>query len=213
MAYNLDSGFLVLYPQWDMWKLLSNEQIGIMLRASIERQTEGKPFPNTDDALLKMAMLASEGIIQNRLQGSQGGRKASKKHTPSHTPYDTKVKLSKVKLSKDNISPPIIPPIEKNANECERDGEGENESLFEEFWNMYPKKLHRSEAFLMWNSLSIDMELAKWIYAAIEAAKASESWQTNGGKYIPLPENWLKAKKWELYPKPYKQTQLYGTYL
>ena len=98
MAYNLDSGFLVLYPQWDMWKLLSNEQIGIMLRASIERQTEGKPFPNTDDALLKMAMLASEGIIQNRLQGSQGGRKASKKHTPYDRRYATLWQATKFAL-------------------------------------------------------------------------------------------------------------------
>jgi len=68
---------------------------------------------------------------------------------------------------------------------------------FEEFWNAYPKKTGKQSAQVVWNQLSPTPELLSRIIGSLTKEKSSRQWQTEGGRYIPKPENWLSQRRWE----------------
>ncbi len=68
---------------------------------------------------------------------------------------------------------------------------------FEDFYKAYPKKKSKGQAEKTWNKLSPTNDLLKEILKGIEAAKNSEDWLKDNGKWIPHPSTWLNAKGWE----------------
>lgn len=70
-------------------------------------------------------------------------------------------------------------------------------SGFPEFWAAYPRKKSKGAAEVTWGRLNPGQELQQQILAAVTAAKASAEWLAEGGKYIPYPATWLKARGWE----------------
>jgi hypothetical protein len=68
---------------------------------------------------------------------------------------------------------------------------------FEDFYKAYPKKKSKGQAEKTWNKLSPTNDLLKTMLIAIEAAKTSEDWLKDNGKYIPYPSSWLNAKGWQ----------------
>jgi 5-methylcytosine-specific restriction endonuclease McrA len=71
------------------------------------------------------------------------------------------------------------------------------EQLFDQFWQLYPRKKNKGQAERVWARLRPNDELFAAILAGLERAKASYDWQKEGGKYIPYPATWLNAKGWE----------------
>lgn len=71
------------------------------------------------------------------------------------------------------------------------------EQLFDQFWQLYPRKKNKGQAERVWAKLRPNDELFASIMAGLERAKASYDWQKEGGKYIPYPATWLNAKGWE----------------
>ena len=65
------------------------------------------------------------------------------------------------------------------------------------FWKAYPKKVGKGAAEKAWKKIKPTAELFNTIMAAIDAAKASEQWQRENGRYIPNPTTWLNQKRWE----------------
>jgi len=71
------------------------------------------------------------------------------------------------------------------------------ESEFDQFWRLYPKKRSKGQAEKTWVKINPDDELYKQILSGLENAKKSIDWQKDGGQYIPYPSTWLNAKGWE----------------
>lgn len=67
---------------------------------------------------------------------------------------------------------------------------------FGRFWKAYPRKLAKGDAEKAWNALKPDDTLAEQILKAVAAAQKSEDWRKDGGKFIPYPATWLRAKRW-----------------
>jgi len=80
------------------------------------------------------------------------------------------------------------------------------EQLFDQFWQLYPRKKNKGQAERVWAKLSPNDELFASILAGLERAKASYDWQKEGGKYIPYPATWLNAKGWEDEYEPVQHT-------
>lgn len=68
---------------------------------------------------------------------------------------------------------------------------------FGRFWEAYPRKASKGNAEKAWASLAPDEQLVGRILAAIERARTSEQWRSEGGKFIPYPATWLRARGWE----------------
>lgn len=75
--------------------------------------------------------------------------------------------------------------------------EQEQQEKFAKFWESWPKKIDKQRAFALWVKENPDDELFNKIMTSLEAQKKQESWNKDGGKYIPNPRNWIEGKRWE----------------
>lgn len=71
------------------------------------------------------------------------------------------------------------------------------EQRFAEFWKLYPRKVGKQAALKSWKRIKPDAELFDKIMAAVTAAKATEQWQREGGRFIPHPATWLNQGRWD----------------
>ena len=68
---------------------------------------------------------------------------------------------------------------------------------FEEFWEAYPKKKSKGEAFKAWNQLRPDAGLRERMIGAVARLARSSDWREANGKYIPFPASWIRDEGWE----------------
>lgn len=71
----------------------------------------------------------------------------------------------------------------------------EVQALFEKFWERYPKKVNKSEAFDAFAGLGVDNELFAVIMNGLNEYRRYSGWQDE--KYIPNPSRWLSGKFFE----------------
>ena len=71
--------------------------------------------------------------------------------------------------------------------------------FFIEFWNLYPKKEGKGEAWKAW--LKVDPkpnnEMIKIMENTIIKYKKTDQWKKDNGQFIPLPSTWLNQRRWE----------------
>jgi hypothetical protein len=77
----------------------------------------------------------------------------------------------------------------------------EQRKRFDRFWTAYPKKKSKGDAEKAWKVINPSEELVDIILKAIERLKPSEQWTKEGGRFIPYPATWLRAKGWEDIPE------------
>lgn len=71
------------------------------------------------------------------------------------------------------------------------------ERRFSEFWQAYPKKVGKKAALGAWKRIKVDAALFDKIMQAVAAAKQSEQWLREGGRFIPNPSTWLNQGRWD----------------
>ncbi len=74
---------------------------------------------------------------------------------------------------------------------------GDTVSLFEKFWELYPKKKGKEKAQRAWQRLKPDERLYQLMTSALELDKQSETWCRENGRFIPYPASWLNGRRWE----------------
>lgn len=68
---------------------------------------------------------------------------------------------------------------------------------FAEFWEAYPRKIAKGAAMKAFAKLRADDALLASILKAVAAARNSDQWKADGGKWIPHPATWLNGRRWE----------------
>ena len=72
------------------------------------------------------------------------------------------------------------------------------EEYFNQFWKEYPKKQGQVEARLAWMRQNYSIETYIAIIKAVERFKQiRRDWQTDGGRYVPMPENFINNERWK----------------
>jgi hypothetical protein len=71
------------------------------------------------------------------------------------------------------------------------------ELLFDEFWNLYPRKENKQQAKKAWMKLKPDQALFDLMANALEYRRHTKEWLADGGRYIPHPATWLNGRRWE----------------
>ena len=99
--------------------------------------------------------------------------------------------------SKESQSVAYVAPVTVTASASIKGKSKGSGSAFALFWLAYPKKKSKGVAERAWATINPDEQLAERICAAVERAKTSADWLNEGGKYIPHPATWLRAKGWE----------------
>ena len=81
--------------------------------------------------------------------------------------------------------------LDKINNTCPSDDAQEVD--FESFWNVYPKKVAKKEAFKAFKKIKTPVSV---LIDAVEKQKKSDQWTRNHGQYIPYPTTWLNQERW-----------------
>lgn len=68
---------------------------------------------------------------------------------------------------------------------------------FEQFWQVYPKKVGKGGAFKVWKRLNGTRPGINELVEIVEQQKQSIEWNKDGGQYIPNPQTWLNQHRWE----------------
>lgn len=92
------------------------------------------------------------------------------------------------------VTAPETTPESKRSPERKRD-RGETED-FIAFYEAYPRKRARGDAWRAWRSIDPSPELAAEIMAAIEEQRRT-SWAEADPQFIPYPASWLRAERWK----------------
>ena len=72
---------------------------------------------------------------------------------------------------------------------------------FDEFWNIYPKKVSKQDAMKAWKALKPNADLQAAIMSSLQQWITSDQWQRENGQYIPYPATWLRKRRWEDEPE------------
>ncbi len=78
-------------------------------------------------------------------------------------------------------------------------------SAFESFWEQYPNKKAKKDAFKSWMKLKPTEELVSKILSALESHKKTSQWTKDNGQFVPYPATWLNKGRWEDEVKPEKK--------
>ena len=70
-------------------------------------------------------------------------------------------------------------------------------TLFDEFWQAYPKKVGKGYAQECFKKIKPSRKLLDTMLEAIAKQKKSDMWKRDKGQYIPNPSTWLNQKRWE----------------
>lgn len=92
--------------------------------------------------------------------------------------------------------------VKRACTESKPQAEGRS---FTAFWDDYPAKINREEAWETWKAINPDAQTVGRIKAGLDAWKRSPQWTEDGGRYIPSAAKWLKDRRWEVMPPAGKQ--------
>ena len=70
-------------------------------------------------------------------------------------------------------------------------------SLFDDFWNNYPRKIGKQKCANWFRIHKVHKPLLDKMLNAINEQKQSEQWQRDNGQYIPHPYTWLNQGRWD----------------
>ena len=144
---------------------------------------EGKPIPVIDPYI--------EPISNNNIR-TQDSNSLLRENARAH--------------ARENLQPiPFTPPaiLDRQQRTGKRqpltvDEQEKATEWFEDFWDVYPKKQGKVEARLAWLRLDYDTELYANIIQTVARFKAiRRDWQKAGGRYVPMPENFLINERWK----------------
>lgn len=153
----------------------------------------------------------SQSLVNTSFKGAESIQTPIKSPSVSKNDKQTPVKYPSVLKPTVGSSTVNALRIKNNPPPPEESEEDENNftnngkiciSHFKQFWNIYPKHLNKSEAFIVWKDLCIqkDRPQFKELIRAVIAQKKSEQWKKDP-RFISYPVNWLKNKRWLDDPK------------
>nr|DAV97600.1 MAG TPA: putative replisome organizer protein [Caudoviricetes sp.] len=77
------------------------------------------------------------------------------------------------------------------------DGAAKNYWGFDQFWDVYPKKSAKKDAFDAWKRVDPDEVLVKRILEAVKQQKLWPQYSGENARYFPSPSKWLNGGCWD----------------
>ena len=158
-------------------------------------------YPSLENPNVDYPSLENPAQINTNLKKYQSKNYKSKQtqtHNARACEGDAKVKLQPIPFK----SPAQIDREKRavvgNAPPYTQEQRAIAEEYFNQFWKEYPKKQGQVEARLAWLRLPYDVQLYIQIVQAVQRFRAvRRDWQTEGGRYVPMPENFINNERWK----------------
>ena len=72
----------------------------------------------------------------------------------------------------------------------------DEETMFEQFWSIYPKKVDKKGSFRAFKNIPKLKEVFPGILQALEIQKQSAQWTKEHGQFIPNPTTYIHQERW-----------------
>ena len=190
MAEGKDRGTITLLTEaWEDWQTLTLEKRGVLITAIMLYQ-RGEDLPQMDAETMAVFRPIRRGldaeyekhlrhIETQRANGRKGGRPKKAATSPAEAKKPVRVEIPDDTPKK---------PAERLVAVVD-DG-------FEAFWKEYPKKVGKGDARKSWGKIKPGKALQETMLKTLRAARESDQWKADGGKYIPNPSTWLNQERW-----------------
>lgn len=74
----------------------------------------------------------------------------------------------------------------------------ELDSMFEQFWESYPKKVDKKGNRTRFVKIKNLKQIFPDIMSALETQKQSKQWNEENGRFIPNPSTWINQERWNI---------------
>lgn len=101
-------------------------------------------------------------------------------------------RLDGVGENPEHITKPITKPISKTDNDPVY-----TDSRFIVFWNLYPKKTGKGDAWKSWLKLKMTASLSEQILESVRQHIQCRQWKSDDGRYIPNPATFLNQRRFD----------------
>lgn len=182
---------------WDAIEELPAKSQLPILRAIIRYALFGQEPVNLPSTCRAVFLLVKPTLDASRKKAANGKHGGSK---PKANGKQTEAPPKQTEREKE----------EEKENEVEIEGEEEKEkehpallvagTYFTAFFDAYPNKRKRDDAWKAWKSLNPDLATVEKLLAAVDAWKKSTQWTEDGGRFIPLAVNFLSDSGYWLSP-------------
>ena len=212
MAENKKS--FIIYTSWKRWlDGLNLEQKGKWIDWMLSYTNDENPqFPN-DQAVMIACMMAQDTLKRDlkkyeakveSIQRARDKRKEDRnqieinmKSNRNHTEINS-VSVNVNDNVNDNVNVNVLSKDNELNNRdinisCSKDEK--NESIFESFWKVYPRKVGKEKCRNWFKSHKPKEDLVQKMIEAVEVQKKSKQW--SDPQYIPHPYTWLNQGRWE----------------
>lgn len=197
----LNRGQFTFYRSfWEAIKVLPKKDRLPILEAIISYALDGAPPSALSQSQLAFFSLVKPTLDSSRKKaesGKQGGK------TPKQTESKPQANGKQTAREKEG----------ENEKEIEEEIEGEKDKeqtesapvhfdgkAFTFFWDAYPRKIGREDAWEAWKELSPSTELVQAIMHGLEGWKKSTQWTDDGGRYVPKATKFLREQYWACPP-------------
>ena len=112
--------------------------------------------------------------------------------------------------NKSTVAPTVAPTVNISISKSISINKSKNiNTEFDEFWNLYPKKVGKKYALNEWLKIKDPIETLSKIKSALFWQTKSFDWTKENGQYIPHPSTYLNQGRWMDEPiKPIEQKRL-----
>lgn len=86
---------------------------------------------------------------------------------------------------------------DKIRKDTDTDNLKQIESFFDQFWELYPKKVAKSKTRSIFIKLKPDEKLFNEIIKGLQTYLRCDQWQKNKGQFIPYPATFLNQERWK----------------
>ena len=184
---------------WDAIEELPAKSQLPILRAIIRYALFGQEPVNLPSTCRAVFLLVKPTLDASRKKAANGKHGGSK---PKANGKQTEAPTKQTEREKEKEG--------EKENEVEIEGEEEKEkehpallvagTCFTAFFDAYPNKRKRDDAWKAWKTLNPDQTTVNKIMAALSAWKQSTQWAEDGGRFIPLAANFLSDSGYWLSP-------------
>lgn len=192
---------------WDAIRCLPKKDKLPILEAIISYALDGTEPTGLTQSQTALFSLIRPNLDASRKKAKSGKSGGSAKQTTSKQEANAKQTESKP-LSPDKQTANEKENEKENEVEIEIEGEKEKKhpalicdgKCFTSFFDAYPNKRKRDDAWEKWKALNPDHATVDQIMSAVAAWKKSTQWTEDGGRFIPLAVNFLSDSGYWLTP-------------
>ena len=219
MAENKKS--FIIYTSWKRWlDGLNLEQKGKWLDWMLSYTNDENPQFPSDQAVMIACMMAQDTLKRDlkKYEAKVERIKSARNQNPNNnkellennnrTEISTKSVRNQYDIVGVNDNVNVNVNVNDNDNVLSKDNElnnrdiniscskeEKNESIFESFWKVYPRKVGKEKCRNWFKSHKPNEELVQKMIEAVEIQKKSKQW--SDPQYIPHPYTWLNQGRWE----------------